>query len=173
MVPSIELHVFSGKGGAVIWRGRLFQILSLTRGAYWKRGRYLKLGANSSIYGNSGFQQGSILSTYALDTQFFTQILNPPELKRLLTVNWLVLITAGLHEIEWRGKVQNTRKWYWKFVLSVTSHKFPLHMITVDWTGPVSEISVHPLILCKNFEMFIWEGGLARLAISRWSRQPG
>ena len=34
-----------GGGGALIWRGRLLQILSLRRGAY------LKLGANSSICG--------------------------------------------------------------------------------------------------------------------------
>ena len=33
-------------------RGRLFQILSLRRGANSKRGGYLKLGANLSIYGN-------------------------------------------------------------------------------------------------------------------------
>ena len=33
--------------------GRLLQILSLRRGANWKRGAYLKLGANSNIYGMS------------------------------------------------------------------------------------------------------------------------
>ena len=31
--------------------GRLLQILNLMRGANFKRGTYLKLGANSSIYG--------------------------------------------------------------------------------------------------------------------------
>ena len=35
---------------ALIWRGDLFQILSLRRGANSKRGAYLKLGAKSSIY---------------------------------------------------------------------------------------------------------------------------
>ena len=39
---------FIGGGGG----GRLLQILSLRRGANSKRGAYLKLGANSSIYGN-------------------------------------------------------------------------------------------------------------------------
>ena len=33
--------------------GRLLQILSLRRGANSKRGAYLKLGVNSSIYGSS------------------------------------------------------------------------------------------------------------------------
>ena len=33
--------------------GHLLQILSLTRGTNSKRGAYLKLGANSSLYGNS------------------------------------------------------------------------------------------------------------------------
>ena len=42
-------------GGALIWRGRLLQILSLRRGANSKRGAYLKLGANSSIYGKYYF----------------------------------------------------------------------------------------------------------------------
>ena len=42
---------FGGGAGALTWRGRLFQILSLRRGANSKRGAYLKLGANSSIYG--------------------------------------------------------------------------------------------------------------------------
>ena len=38
-----EGHLFKG--------GRLLKILSLKRGASSKRGAYLKLGANSSIYG--------------------------------------------------------------------------------------------------------------------------
>ena len=41
-----------GGGGALIRRGRLFNNFSL-RGALIRRGgAYLKLGANSSIYGN-------------------------------------------------------------------------------------------------------------------------
>ena len=45
-------HLVFLKGGrALIWRGRLFQILSLRRGANSKRDAYVKLGANSSIYG--------------------------------------------------------------------------------------------------------------------------
>ena len=43
-------HFFSGEGGAY-FKGRLLQILSLRRGANAKRGAYLKLGTNSSIYG--------------------------------------------------------------------------------------------------------------------------
>ena len=38
-------------GGAYLKRGRSLQILSLRRGASSKRDAYLKLGANSSIYG--------------------------------------------------------------------------------------------------------------------------
>ena len=40
-----------GEGEALIWRGHLLQILRLRRGTNSKRGAYLKLGANSSIYG--------------------------------------------------------------------------------------------------------------------------
>ena len=54
IVPSTEIHFFSGDGGggAYLKGGRLLQILNLRRGANSKRGAYLKLGANSSIYGN-------------------------------------------------------------------------------------------------------------------------
>ena len=48
IVPSTETHFFSGDGG-----GRLLQILNLRRGANSKQGAYLKLGTNSSIYGNN------------------------------------------------------------------------------------------------------------------------
>ena len=41
-----------GRGGAYLKRdGRLFQIVSLRRGTYSKRGTYLKLDANLSING--------------------------------------------------------------------------------------------------------------------------
>ena len=53
IVPSTETHFFSGKGGGgrrLLEGGRLLQILNLRRGANSKRGAYLKLGANSSIY---------------------------------------------------------------------------------------------------------------------------
>ena len=40
-----------GGGGRLFEEGRLLQILNLRRGANSKRGAYLKLGANSSIYG--------------------------------------------------------------------------------------------------------------------------
>ena len=41
--------------------------------------------------------------------------------------------------------------------------------------GSVSEISPHYTFLCKNFDVFIWEGGLARLLgfCDRDLRQPG
>ena len=42
---------FSRRGGGLFGGGRLLQILSLRRGANSKRSAYLKLGANSSIYG--------------------------------------------------------------------------------------------------------------------------
>ena len=42
-----KLSFSRGREGALIWRGRL----SLWRGANSKRGAYLKLGANLSIYG--------------------------------------------------------------------------------------------------------------------------
>ena len=47
--------IFSrGRGeGRLFEGGRLLQILSLRRGANSKRGAYLKLGANSSIYGKT------------------------------------------------------------------------------------------------------------------------
>ena len=52
IVPSTEPRFFSGEGwGALIWKGRRFQILSLRRGANSKRGAYLNLGTNSSING--------------------------------------------------------------------------------------------------------------------------
>ena len=52
IVPSTETHFSSGEGGgALIWKGLLLQILSLRRGVNSKRGAYLKLGPNSSIYG--------------------------------------------------------------------------------------------------------------------------
>ena len=41
--------------GALIRRGRLFIIFSLKGGANSKRGAYLKLGANSSIYGKQNY----------------------------------------------------------------------------------------------------------------------
>ena len=47
-VPSTETRFFSGDWGE---GGRLLQILSLRRAVYSKWGTYLKLGANSSIYG--------------------------------------------------------------------------------------------------------------------------
>ena len=40
-------------GGALIGNGRLLNIFSPGRGTYSKGDSYLKLGANSSIYGNS------------------------------------------------------------------------------------------------------------------------
>ena len=40
-------------------------------------------------------------------------------------------------------------------------------MSPVDRAGPVSEISPHLKILCKIFDVFIWEGGLARFPRSR------
>ena len=43
-------------GGALIRRGRLFNNFSLRGGANSKGGAYLKLGANSSIYGTSIFK---------------------------------------------------------------------------------------------------------------------
>ena len=52
IVPSTEPRFFSGEGwGALIWKGRRFQILSLRRGANSKGGACLKLGTNSSING--------------------------------------------------------------------------------------------------------------------------
>ena len=38
----------------------------------------------------------------------------------------------------------------------------PLHMSLVDRAGQVSEISLYLWILCKIFDVFTWEGGLAR-----------
>jgi len=49
MVPNTERRFLSGEGWRLFEGGRLFQILSLRRGAY------LKLGANSSIYGMLSF----------------------------------------------------------------------------------------------------------------------
>ena len=54
IVPSTKTHFFSGVGGRgrLFEGGRLLQILNLSRSANSKRGAYLKLGANSSIYGS-------------------------------------------------------------------------------------------------------------------------
>ena len=46
----------------------------------------------------------------------------------------------------------------------------PLHMSPVDRAGLVSEISPRHSFLYKNFDVFIWEGGLARLPRSRFLR---
>ena len=46
-VPSTEPRFFLGGGG----RGGAYSTFNLRRGANSKRGAYLKLGANSSIYG--------------------------------------------------------------------------------------------------------------------------
>ena len=53
IVPSTETHFFLGgwEGRRLFEGGRLLQILNLRRGANSKQGAYLKLGANSSIYG--------------------------------------------------------------------------------------------------------------------------
>ena len=45
------MGVGGGGGGHLFEGGRSLQILNLRRGANSKRGAYLKLGANSSIYG--------------------------------------------------------------------------------------------------------------------------
>ena len=62
IVPSTETHFFSGDGGG----GRLLQILNLRRGANSKRGAYLKLGANSSIYGRLTFLSYFLYKKYLL-----------------------------------------------------------------------------------------------------------
>ena len=49
---STIIRTFLGDGGGrLLEGGRLLNILSLRRGAYWKGGAYWKLGAYSSIYG--------------------------------------------------------------------------------------------------------------------------
>ena len=48
----------------------------------------------------------------------------------------------------------------------------PLHMSLVDRAGQVSEISLYLWILCKIFDVFTWEGGLARFLTTRVF-QPG
>ena len=49
---STETHFFSGEGGGRLFEvGAYYKFLSLRRGANSKRGTYLKLGADSSIYG--------------------------------------------------------------------------------------------------------------------------
>ena len=51
-VPKLIFSRGRGGGGGRLFKGRrLLQILSLRRGANSKRGAYLKLGANLSIYG--------------------------------------------------------------------------------------------------------------------------
>ena len=47
----ISFFLGGGEEGGLFEGGRLFQILSFRRGANSKRSAYLKLGANSSIYG--------------------------------------------------------------------------------------------------------------------------
>ena len=60
-VPNLAFS--RGRGGGRLFEGgRLFQILSLRRGAYFKRRAYLKLGANSSIYGTISITLKSITS---------------------------------------------------------------------------------------------------------------
>ena len=53
IVQNTEIHLPRGRWGRSFEGvgGRLLQVLSLRRGANSKRGAYLKLGANSSIYG--------------------------------------------------------------------------------------------------------------------------
>jgi len=50
-----------GLGGRLFEGGRLLQILNLRRGANSKRGTYLKLGANSSIYGIRNYSNAALL----------------------------------------------------------------------------------------------------------------
>ena len=53
-VPKLIVFLGGGSGGGggrLFEEGRLLQILSLRRGVNSKRVAYLKLGANSSIYG--------------------------------------------------------------------------------------------------------------------------
>ena len=64
--------------------GRLLQILSLRRGSNSKRGAYLKLGANSSIYGKSVF-------TCSFGTNVKTT-LKPANMKRARNITWQSLL---------------------------------------------------------------------------------
>ena len=50
-VPKLIFSRGRGGGGRLFEGGHLLQILSLRRGTNSKRGAYLKLGTNSSIYG--------------------------------------------------------------------------------------------------------------------------
>ena len=59
-VGVVNLVFSRGRGeGCLFEGGRLFQILSLRRGANSKRGAYLKLSANSSIYSTQKTNQKS------------------------------------------------------------------------------------------------------------------
>ena len=51
----------------------------------------------------------------------------------------------------------------YEFLVSrLSQYLGPLHMSPVDRAGSVSEISPRRSFLYKNFDVFIWEGGLAR-----------
>jgi len=55
-------HFFSGDGGgAYLKGGAYYKFLNLRRGANSKRGTYLKLGANSSIYGIRNYSNAALL----------------------------------------------------------------------------------------------------------------
>ena len=96
LVPRTEYRTsfFLGGGGRLFEGTRLFQILSLRRSANSKRGAYLKLGANSSIYGTLIADTISVMIHWQLSFSLMNNI------NATLILRFPVLLKPGIDEIK-------------------------------------------------------------------------
>ena len=93
---------------------------------------------------------------------------------RSSSLNWTIFFWGkSFHKRLCRRKIFKIAERYAHLIICAILRKLgsvglrcnsgPLHMSPIDRASPVTDIPPHSYFLCKNFDVFIWEGGPARL----------